>query len=170
MFSKKLESGLNDQIQFEFASAYLYLSMSVWFESKSLQGFANWMRIQFQEEQAHALHMLDYVNERGGNVKLQAIEMPKNNWKNSIEVFKETLAHEQMVTKRINNLVTIASEEKDHATFNFLQWYVSEQVEEEAGASQILEQLKLINGTGPGLFMMDKEMQARVFVDPFAKA
>ena len=114
--------------------------------------------------------MLDYVNERGGNVKLQAIEMPKNNWKNSIEVFKETLAHEQMVTKRINNLVTIASEEKDHATFNFLQWYVSEQVEEEAGASQILEQLKLIDGTGPGLFMMDKEMQARVFVDPFAKA
>lgn len=170
MLSKKLEQQLNDQVQYEFDSAYLYLSMSAWFETKNLKGFANWMRIQFQEEQAHALHMFDYISERGGLVKLQALTTPKNSWKNIIEVFKDTLAHEQTVTKRINNLVSAASTEKDHASFNFLQWYVGEQVEEEANVSQILEQLKLIEGTGPGLFMIDKELQIRVFVDPFAGA
>ena len=170
MLSKKLEQQLNDQIQFEFYSAYIYLSMSAWFDSKNLKGFANWMRVQFQEEQAHALHMLDYLNERGGLVKLQAIKAPAFSWKNIIEVFKETLEHEHQVTKRINEIVSIAAAEKDHATFNFLQWYVGEQVEEEANVSQILEQLKLIDGKGSGLFMMDKELQTRVFVDPFAKA
>lgn len=171
MLSKKLEQQLNDQLQFEFESAYLYLSMSTWFDAKNLKGFTNWMRVQHLEEQAHALHMLNYISERGGTVKLQAIQAPKYNWKNSIEVFKDTLAHEQTVTKRINELVSLAASEKDHATFNFLQWYVGEQVEEEANVSQILEQLKLIDGKGSGLFMIDKDMQARVYVDPFpAKA
>ena len=170
MLNNKLEQQINDQIQYEFFSAYLYLSMSVWFETKNLKGFANWMRIQFQEEQAHALHMLDYVNGRGATVKLQALQVPKHTWENIIDVFKDTLEHEQSVTKRINDLVSEASNEKDHASFNFLQWYVGEQVEEEANVSQILEQLKLIEGTGPGLFMIDKDLQARVFVDPFANA
>jgi len=169
MLSKKVEEALNEQVKAEFFSAYFYLSMSNYFEKINLKGFANWMRIQFQEEQIHALHLVDFINERGGSVKLMAIETPKTEWKNPIEIFEETLDHEVKLTGLINELVDISMKEKDHATVNMLQWYVSEQVEEEANASEILQQLKIIEGNGPGLFMIDKDLKARIFVDPFPK-
>jgi len=164
MLSKKMEAAINEQINAELYSAYLYLSMSAWFEGKNLKGFANWMYIQWQEETAHAMKFFNYVNERGGSVVLKAIDKPKASWKSIIEVYAETLKHEQHVTALINNLVNIAVSEKDHATNNFLQWYVAEQVEEEANATGILEELKLIEGKGPALLMIDREMKQRVFV------
>ena len=164
MLPKKLEAALNEQVNAELYSAYLYLSMSSWFESKNLKGFANWMRIQYQEETAHAMKFFDYINERGGTAVLKAIDAPKGKWKTVIEIFQETLKHELHVTSLINNLVNISISEKDHATNNFLQWFVSEQVEEEANVTGILEELKMIEGKGPALFMIDRELKQRVFV------
>jgi ferritin len=168
MLTKKIEESLNKEVNAEFYSAYLYLSMSAYFERQNMKGFANWMKVQYQEELAHALHIVDYINGRGGRVKLVAITAPKHDWKNSIEVFTDTLKHEVTVTDQINELVDISLKEKDHATVNILQWFVSEQVEEEANVSEILQQLKIIEGKGPGLFMIDRELKMRVFVDPFA--
>ena len=164
MLNQRLENELNKQINAEFWSAYLYLSMSAFFESKNLAGFANWMKIQYQEENSHALKLFDYVNERGGKVVLQPIATVDSEWKDVIDIFETTFKHEQHVTFLINNLVNIAIEEKDHATTNMLQWFVSEQVEEEASVSDILDQLKLIEGKGAGLFMLDRELKQRVFV------
>ena len=164
MLNQRLENELNKQINAEFWSAYLYLSMSAFFENKNLAGFANWMKIQYQEENSHALKLFDYVNERGGKVVLQPIATVDSEWKDVIDIFETTFKHEQHVTFLINNLVNIAIEEKDHATTNMLQWFVSEQVEEEASVSDILDQLKLIEGKGAGLFMLDRELKQRVFV------
>lgn len=169
MLNKRLEVAINEQINAELYSAYLYLSMGAYFEAQNLSGFANWMRVQFQEEQFHALKFFDYINERGGKVVLEAIEKPKVDWENAVEVFEETLKHEYHVTSLINNLMDIAIEEKDHATKSFLNWYVDEQVEEEANASALLEQLKLIDGKGHGMLMLDKELATRVFVPPVTK-
>lgn len=166
MFTKKMEKALNGQINAEFFSAYLYLSMAAYFERMNLAGFANWMRIQAQEENAHGMIFFNFINERGGKVELTAIDKPAFDWKNPIKVFEEVLKHEQKVTALINNLVNIAILEKDHATNNKLQWFVAEQVEEEASASEILEQLKLVEGKGHGLLLLDREMKTRVFVDP----
>ncbi|MFO7722220.1 MAG: ferritin [Bacteroidales bacterium] len=165
MLSKKMEEALNAQINAEFESAYLYLSMATWFEEKNLEGMANWMMIQFKEEQTHALKFYSYVNERGGRVILKPIKGPETKWKNILHVFEETLKHEQLVTSLINNLVDIAIEEKDHATNAMLQWFVNEQVEEEANADRIINQLKMIGDHPQGIFMLDKEFAARVFVD-----
>jgi ferritin len=170
MLKKSVESAINQQINAEFHSAYLYLSMSAYFQSIGLAGYANWMRIQYQEEMAHATHFFDYVNERGGRVILTPIGTVDVDFNGVVDVFEKTLAHEQKVTSLINNLVDVAIAEGDHATRSFLQWYVDEQVEEEANVEQILNNLKLIKGEGQGLLMMDREMQARVFVDPFAAA
>ena len=164
MLSKKMEAALNEQVNAELYSAYLYLAMSAWFEEKNLKGFANWMRIQYQEETSHAMKFFDFINERGGKAVLKAIAAPKGNQKNAIDIFQETLKHEQHVTSLINNLVNIAISEKDHATNNELQWFVKEQVEEEANATGILEELKMIEGKGPALFMIDRELKQRVFV------
>jgi len=163
MISQRLEKELNEQINAEIYSAYLYLSMSSWFEAQNLPGFANWMKVQYEEEFAHAMKFFNYINERGGRVLLKTIEGPKTEWNNIIEVYEETLKHEQHVTSLINNLVNIAIEEKDHATNNFLQWFVEEQVEEEATATGILEELKMIDGKGHALLMIDREMRQRVF-------
>jgi ferritin len=165
MLSKKMEKELNNQINAEFWSAFLYLSMTAYFEDKNLSGFANWMNIQYQEESTHALKLFKYINERGGVVKLQKIDEVKTEWKDEIEVFQDTLDHERKVTSLINNLVNIAIEEKDHATNNMLQWFVAEQVEEEANAEEILDQLKLIQGSKHGLLMIDRELKQRTFVD-----
>jgi len=165
MLNKRIESAINDQINAEIWSAYLYLSMSAWFEGQNLPGFANWMKVQWQEEVSHAMKFFDYVHERGGKVTLQPIAGVKTDWKDLVEVFDETLTHERHVTSLINNLVNIAIEEKDHATNNMLQWYVSEQVEEEANAEAILEELKMIGGHGHGILMIDREMRGRSFVD-----
>ncbi len=168
MLTKKLEEALNNQVNAEFYSSYFYLSMAAYFDKMNLKGFANWMKVQFQEEQAHALHLLNFINERGGTVKLTQIKAPKLSWKDAIEVFEDTLKHEIFVTSLINNLVDLALKEKDHASVNMLQWYVSEQVEEEANVTDILQQLKIIEGKGAGMFMIDRELKVRVFVDPFA--
>lgn len=165
MLDKKMETALNEQINAEFWSAYFYLSMSTYFEERGLSGFANWMRIQFLEEQSHALKIFDYVTERGGSVKLMPIAKVDDTWTSVLHVFEETLKHEQLVTGMINNLMDIAIEIKDHATKSFLQWFIDEQVEEEAGVNEIIDQLNMFEGKGHGLFMMDKEMKTRVFVD-----
>lgn len=166
MLTEKIQKALNDQINAEIWSAYLYLSMSAYFESKNLPGFANWMKIQWQEELGHATKFFNYVNERGGRVTLKPIDGVETEWKDSLDVFEATLKHEQYVTGLINSLVDIAVSEKDHATNNMLQWFVAEQVEEEATVDGLVQQLKLIGGFGHGILMLDKEFGQRTFVDP----
>ncbi len=167
MIKKALENALNEQINAEFHSAYIYLSMSSYFLSVGLAGYANWMRVQYQEELAHATRFFDYVNERGGRVTLSPIAEVQVDFSGIVDVFEKTLEHEQLVTSMINKLMDISIQESDHATKSFLQWFVDEQVEEEANVDQILNNLKLIKGEGQGLLMMDREMQTRVFVNPF---
>lgn len=166
MINEKMEQAFNSQINKEFYSSYLYLSMSAYAQSKGLPGFANWLRVQAQEEIFHATTMFDYVLERGGNVKLEAVDTPKWDWKNVLEVFEETLAHEHYVTSLINQLADVADEVKDRASLTFLQWFINEQVEEEATATDIVAKLKLINLNGDALFAMDKDLATRVFVAP----
>ena len=168
MLTKRMEEELNDQIVREMFSSNLYLSMSSYFESINLRGFANWMRIQAQEEFAHTMKFYEYILDRGGRAIIGQIEAPPNQWKNVLDVYQEVLDHERAVTASINNLVKIAREENDFATDNFLQWYIAEQVEEEANVSDVLEQLKMIDGKGAGLFILDRELKQRVFV-PIAK-
>jgi len=168
MPGKKMEQALNSQINAELYSSYLYLSMKAYFESINLPGFANWMKVQVQEELMHAMKFFDFVNECRGRVTLKAIEQPPAEWKSPLNVFEETLKHEQKVTGLINNIMNIAIEEKNHATSNFLQWFVNEQVEEEASADKILQELKLLGSKSAGLFIMDKELGARVFTPPAA--
>jgi len=161
-----VEKAINEQINAELYSAYLYLSMSAYLETQSLPGFANWMRIQFQEEQAHALKFFDYVNERGGKVTLTAIEEPATDWSSVSAVFENTLEHERLVTGKINHLMDIAMEEKDYATESFLRWFIDEQVEEEATAETILSHVERVEGNGNGLMMLDRELGSRVFTPP----
>lgn len=168
MISKKLEDAINSQINAELHSAYLYLSMSSYFEGENLPGFANWMKVQFEEEQFHALKMFNYVAERGGRVILTKIEGPQTDWDGIVDVFESTLKHEQLVTSLINNLADLAQDEKDRAALAFLQWYIEEQVEEEANVEAILNQLKFIDGKGHGVLMLDRELATRTFVPPVA--
>lgn len=164
MIKKRMQDEINKQINAEFYSSYLYLSMSAYFEVKNLQGFANWMNIQAQEEWAHGMKFFTYLLERGGEAKLMQIDTPPTEWNGVIDVFEEVYTHEQKVTGLIDNLVNIAIEENDHASRSFLQWFVDEQVEEEASVSTLLEQLKMVEAKGPALFMIDRELQQRVFV------
>ena len=166
MLNKKLEVELNKQLNAELYSAYLYLSMSAYLATKNLSGFSNWMKVQFEEEQFHAMKLFQYILDRGGRVELEVIEKPKSEWKDILDIFNDVLAHEQKITYLINNLVDVAMHEKDHATVNMLQWFVAEQVEEEAGVSDLLDQLKLIEGKGSGLFMLDREAKQRIFTPP----
>jgi ferritin len=166
MLKPEMEKALNGQIVAEFYSAYLYLSMAAYFEREGLPGFAQWMRVQFKEEQAHAFKMFDYVIDRGGRVELGGIEAPQSQWDSPLRVFEDTLAHEQKVTGLINGLVDLAHELSDHASDNFLRWYVAEQVEEEDSADSIRQQLKLIGDNGQGLLMLDRELGARVYTPP----
>jgi ferritin len=169
MLNKEVESALNNQVNAELYSSYLYLSMSADLDGKNLPGFAQWMRIQAQEELYHAIKIYDYVLERGGTVSLGGIEGPQTKWKNPLEIFKAAYNHETKVTGMINKIVDLAIKEKDHATNNFLQWFVKEQVEEEASADEIVQKLKL-TGTGSGLYMLDKEIGTRppLFTFPVA--
>lgn len=163
MINDRLNGELNQQINAEIYSAYLYLSMCAWFESKNLSGFATWMKAQFQEEMFHADKMFNYLNERGGSVILETIDKPKAEWDSPIDVFEDVAQHEAHVTGLINELVNSAIEEKDHALNNFLQWFVAEQVEEEASVGGVLEKLKMIGDHSAGLFTMDMELGKRVF-------
>ena len=169
MITKKIEDALNSQLNAELYSAYLYLSMAGYFESMDLKGFANWMHVQFQEEQFHAMKLYGYIFERGGRVTLDSIEAPPSDWDCPLAVFEATLKHEQKVTGLINELVNLARAEKDNASEIFLQWYVNEQVEEEDNVNTVLGQLKLIKDSPQGMFIMDKEMAQRIFTPPTAK-
>ncbi len=162
MITEKVEKALNEQVNAEIYSAYLYLSMSSYFDSVNLPGFAQWMKAQAQEEMVHAMKIYNYVIERGGRMLLGAIEAPQTQWENPVAAFEATLEHERKVTAMINNLVEIALAEKDHATNIFLQWFVSEQVEEEASVDAVLQKLKMIGSQGQGLFMIDRELGSRV--------
>jgi ferritin len=166
MLSKKMETAFNDQIAAEFYSAHLYLAMAAYLADSDLPGFANWMRIQYQEEVFHGMKMFDFVIERDGRALVKSWEEPQAQWKDPIDVFTEVYKHEQKVTSLIHNLVDIALEEKDHATYSFLQWFVDEQVEEEAAAKGILQQLKMLGDSKSGLFQVDRELGSRVFTPP----
>ena len=166
MITEKMEDAFNGQLNAEYYSSYLYLSMAAYFESIDLPGFANWMRIQTQEEMFHALKFYDNIIERGGRVTLRAIEAPSSEWKSPWDVFENTLEHEQKVTGLINDLVFLAREQRDNAAEIFLQWFVSEQVEEEDNVNKILGQLKLVKDSPQALFMLDKELAQRVFSPP----
>ncbi len=166
MINPKMEAALNKQITEEFYSSFLYLSMSAYFESVSLTGFANWMKVQAQEEYFHATKFYTYLIQKGGRVELQAIAKPKTEWKNILDVYEETYAHEQKISALINGLVDLALEVKDHATNSFLQWFVTEQVEEEANVTKILDDLKLVGDNKSVLFMIDREMGQRVYTPP----
>jgi ferritin len=161
MISKTMEQALNKQVNREFYSAYLYLAMSSYFESVNMKGFAKWMRIQAKEEQVHALKIYDYIIARGGIVSLPDIEAPKAKWSSAGNVFDEVYAHEQKVTAMIHGLVDLAIKEKDHATFEMLQWFVKEQVEEELHASEIVSQIKIVGDIVGHLFYLDHQLGKR---------
>lgn len=166
MLNNKIEEALNNQINAEFWSAYLYLSMSAYFESEGRKGFANWFRIQFQEEQAHALALMDYVHARGGKTILKPIEEVQNDWKSPIYAFEYTLSHEQKVTGLIHNLYALAEDLKDYATRQMLNSFVAEQVEEEETVNDIIDDLRLVGDDGTGLYQIDKELGSRTFTAP----
>jgi len=168
MIDKKMEEALNEQIKEEFYSSYLYLSMSAWFETINLKGFASWMKVQAQEELFHATKIFDYLNERQGKVSLKAIDAPQTKWDSPLAVFEAAYKHEQHITGCINELVHLAMELKDRAAQVFLDWFVNEQVEEEATADAVVQQLKLVGNEGQGLFMIDRELVLRVFTPPVA--
>ena len=161
MISKTVEQALNKQVNRELYSAYLYLAMSSHFESVNMKGFAKWMRVQAKEEQVHALKIYDYIIARGGTVTLLDIEAPKANWSSAGKVFDEVYAHEQKVTAMIHGLVDLAIKEKDHATFEMLQWFVKEQVEEEEHASEIVNQIKIVGDIVGHLLVLDHQLGKR---------
>lgn len=166
MISNNMCKALNDQVNAELFSSYLYLSMSSWFSERSLSGFASWMRVQAQEELSHAMKIYDYILERGGKIELTAIDQPESEWKSAVVVVEEVAQHEAKVTALVNDLVDIALSEKDHAANIFLQWFVAEQVEEEASVGEVFERMKMIDGDSAGMFAMDMELSKRVFTAP----
>jgi ferritin len=170
MLSKAMNKNLNEQVKWEFYSGYLYLGMSAYFHEAGLPGFATWMRVQAQEEVSHGVLLYNFILGRGGSIKLAALDAPPAGYRNSLDVFEKTLEHERSVTARINKLVGQARKEEDFATDIFLQWFVSEQVEEEENVTGVLNKLKLIKNDGQGLLMLDTELGARVFAPPPALA
>ena len=166
MISPKMEKALNDQINAEMFSAYLYLAMVAYFQEKNLAGFANWMTVQNQEETFHAMKFFRYVTERGGRVALGAIDKPQFEWESPLAAMEAAQKHEAYITGRINDLMNLAIKEKDHATANFLNWFVAEQVEEEDSVNEVVQKLRLLGSDGGGLFMMDRDMATRVFTAP----
>ena len=163
---EKMQDALNSHLNAELYSSYLYLSMAAYFESKDMAGFANWMRVQAQEELAHAMKFYDYIAQRGGKITLTQINTPPTEWESDLTVFEHVYEHEQMVTGLINKLVDLALSLSDHATNNFLQWFVAEQVEEEESASGVLRKLKLMGDAPGGIFMLDSELAKRVYNPP----
>ena len=161
MISKKMEDALNKQVNAELYSSYLYLAMAAHFEDKNMTGFANWMKMQSQEEYGHGMKIYDYINQVGGKVNLDVIEKPQGNWSEPVDAFKDALEHEKKVTKMINDLSDLAVEEKDHASNIFLHWFVTEQVEEVASVEEIVNKFELIGDNKGALFMFDRELGSR---------
>ena len=166
MLNKKMEEALNKQLNAELYSAYLYYSMSAYFEAEGLKGCAHWMRLQALEEMTHVSKFFDFINDRGGRVLMQPVDGPETNWDSPTAVFQATLEHEGTVTGLINKLVDLSLELSDHGTNNFLQWFVGEQVEEEATADEILTKMKRVESSPGGLFQLDAELGARTIVLP----
>lgn len=166
MISKKLEKAINEQINREIFSEYLYISMQAWFAHQTLDGFANWMDAQGKEERFHAMKFFNYLLERGGKVELKPIAGPTVDFDNPLNAFQMAYEHEQYVTKSINELMDLAVKENDHATKSFLQWFVDEQVEEEAAADKIVNMLKMVGDNGYGIMMLDRELGQRVYTAP----
>lgn len=165
----KMSDAMNKQINAEMYSAYMYLSMAAWFEKENLGGFANWMKVQAQEEMTHAMKFYNFIVERQGAVKLMAIDCPPSDWKDALAVFQDALKHEQKVTGLINGLTDIAIAEKDYASQIFLQWFVTEQVEEEDSVSKVVRMLERIGESGHGLLMADRELGQRTAAAPGAE-
>lgn len=161
MISKKMQEAINEQINKELYSEYLYLSMAAYFDALGYEGFAHFMKVQAKEEHEHAMKFYEYLNDRGGRVILKQIDEPQTDFDSVNEVFDLSYKHEQFVTKSINELVDLASKENDHASVSFLNWYVDEQVEEEATMDAILTKLEMIDGKGMGLLMLDRELARR---------
>ena len=161
MLSKNVQEALNDQIGKEFYSAYIYLSMSAYFQGENLPGCAHWMRLQYQEEIAHALKLFDYIHNREGVVTLQAIKQPQGKFKSALDVFLQALGHEKDVTASINRIYALTQKENDYATQVALQWFVTEQVEEEKNAGEIVEQMKMVGDNRVALLMIDRQLAAR---------
>lgn len=167
MLNPKIQDAINEQINAELYSAYLYLSMSLHFEAEGLSGIANWFKVQFQEEQAHAEIFMNYINQRGGRVVLKPIaEVPVSAWSTPVDVFTATLEHERKVTGLINNLYALAEAEHDYATRDRLTWFVTEQVEEEDNAQQLIDKFKMVGTDGMGLYMLDTELAGRTYAAP----
>ncbi|HOT23605.1 MAG TPA: ferritin [Thermoleophilia bacterium] len=166
MLDPKMEKALNAQINAEHYSAFLYLAMAAQFAELGLPGGQQWMTAQYKEELVHAQVLFDYVIERGGRVELEAIAKPPTTWPSGTKMFEDAYAHEQKVTGLIHDLASLALELKDHATYQFLQWFISEQVEEEATASDFLQKFKMAEQSAAGLYQLDKELGTRVFVSP----
>jgi ferritin len=166
MINKKIEEAINAQINAEFWSAYLYLSMAMKFEAEGRAGIANWFKIQFKEEQAHAEIFMNYVNSRGGRVVLKPVDAVPTDWASPLDAFKATLEHEGKVTALINNLYALAEAEHDYATRGKLDWFISEQVEEEETAQGLVDRLTMIGDNAVALYMLDQELAARVFNTP----
>jgi len=170
MISEKMQEALNEQVNKEFYSAYLYLAMSAYCNTVGLPGFANWMRMQFEEESLHVTKMYDYILDQGGQVHLKQIDEPPKEYGSALDVFQQTLEHEQYVTGLIHQLMDLAVEEKDYATQTFLQWYVTEQVEEEANVNDILAPLRMVGDDKGGLMMIDQQLAKRLPPAPLAPA
>lgn len=166
MLSNNMELELNKQVNAELYSGYLYLSMASYFEDEDLLGFANWMRVQAQEELEHGMKIYDYIIRRGASVTLEAIEGPQTKWDSPLAAFEHVLSHEQTVTGLINNLVDISITEKDHATNNFLQWFVEEQVEEEENAMELVGKVKRAQNSVDLMYTLDSELASRVYTPP----
>lgn len=166
MISKKMQDAINEQINRELFSEYLYISMQAWFANQNLDGMATWMDAQGKEERFHAMKFYNYLIERGGKVILKAIDKPATDFGNPLKAFSEALKHEQFISKSINELMDLAIKEKDHASRSFLQWFVDEQVEEEASADKIVQKLKMVGDHSHGIFMVDNELGTRVYTPP----
>lgn len=169
MINEKVGKILNEQVNKEFYSAYLYLSMSAYFSDIGLLGFANWMRVQAQEETAHAMLIYDFLIDRGYKINLTSIDAVPANWGTPLSVIEAALKHEIYVTGLINNIVAVAEKVQDRATMSYMNWFVDEQVEEEANAKEIIDKLKLIGDDKSALYLLDKDLAARVFVQPMIK-
>jgi ferritin len=166
MLHKDVERGINEQINAELYSAYLYYSMAAYFETLTLKGFSHWLRVQALEETTHVQRFFTFIHDRGGRVSLGPIDPPPAEWDSPLAVFEAVYAHEVQVTGLINKLMDLALAHSDHATTSFLQWFINEQVEEEASADEVLQKLKLVDKTEGGLFLLDQEMDKRTFVLP----
>jgi ferritin len=168
MLSETLAKALNEQVNAEYYSAYLYLGMSAYADREGYKGIANWFFIQAREEAAHAVHIYQHILERGASPVLTPIQAPPASFAGAKDVFEKVLAHERGVTDRINKIASLAVEEKDHATYTFILWYVNEQIEEEKNVDEILAKINLMGNSPALLFHLDAELAARTFTDPFA--